>query len=79
MPRFRFTIFDGVTTTNGDVVHMETLVAARLEAMRLASELLDDEVKRENLGHEWRIGVADEKGLTLFELDIVMTIKASAD
>ncbi|UIY45583.1 DUF6894 family protein [Methylobacterium radiotolerans] len=44
---------------------------ARIEAIRLADQIFRDEAQRITFGPDWRIEVADERGLVLFRFDFV--------
>ena len=69
VPRFHFNIFDGVNSLDRQGTELTDWQAARLEAIRLAGEVLRDEAKRIAVGEDWRMEVTDGTGLVLFRLD----------
>lgn len=73
MPRYHFNVHDGVSSLDHDGTELPDWKAARLEAVRLAGEILKDEAERVVLGEDWRIEVSDDTGLVLFHMAFVIT------
>ncbi|MDP4026856.1 hypothetical protein Q8W71_30720 [Methylobacterium sp. NEAU 140] len=68
MPRFHFNVHDGVSRLDLEGTELPDWRAARLDAIRLAGEILRDEAERVALGEDWRIEVTDHTGLVLFQM-----------
>lgn len=68
MPRFFFHVHDGVSEMDKVGTEFSDWREARLEAIRLAGEIMQEDAKRIALGHDWRIEVTDDTGLTLFQI-----------
>jgi len=68
VPRYFFHIHDGISLPDDEGTILNDLEAARLEAILLTSALLRENSKDFWNGHEWKLDVADEHGLTLFTL-----------
>ncbi|WP_379071637.1 DUF6894 family protein [Mesorhizobium sp. UC22_110] len=68
MPRYFFHVIDGraVIDTTGLVLNNDT--EARIEALRGAGQMLDDEGMNLWLGNRWSLTVVDEDGFVLFNL-----------
>ena len=73
MPRFHFHVHDGRSTLDTEGSELPSLDHARLEAVRFAGKLMDEEARRIADGEDWHLEVADETGLVLFRLDILAT------
>lgn len=71
MPRFFFNVYDGVSSLDDTGSELADRQEARIEAVRLAGEILKDDAQRIALGEDWRIEVVDERGLVLFRFDFV--------
>lgn len=72
MPRFYFNIYDGVSLPDNTGTELAGWDEARIEAIRLAGEVLKDQAKQISLGEEWRLEVTDRSGLVLFRLDFTV-------
>jgi hypothetical protein len=70
MPRFYFNVHDGVSQIDKDGTVLPDWQTARIEAVRLAGEILRDEAYRIALGEDWCIEVTDRKGAIVFRLTI---------
>lgn len=68
MPRFHFNIRDGVNQPDREGTVLPDYAEARIEAMRLAGEILKNTAHRLALGEDWHMEVIDERGLVLFRL-----------
>lgn len=73
MPRYHFNVYDGSGSVDHDGTVLLGWQAARLEAIRLAGEILKDEADRVALSDGWRIEVTDDMGLVLFHMAFVIT------
>lgn len=69
MPRYHFNVYDGVSAPDPEGYELVDWQAARLEAVRLAGELLREDAKRIAIGEDWYMEVTDDTGLVLFRLD----------
>ena len=70
MPRFHFNVYDGVSLPDPVGRDLSDLSEARLEAFRLASELMQEGSTVRRLGGTWRMEVSDETGRIVFRLDL---------
>ena len=68
MPRFHFNVYDGVSEPDPEGTELPDWQTARLEAIRLACEILKDDAHRIGLGEDWRIEVTDSTGLILLQM-----------
>ncbi len=68
MPRFHFNIYDGTSELDPEGTELPDYAEARVEAMRLAGEILKSTAHRLALGEDWHLEVTDERGLVLFRL-----------
>ena len=68
MPRYFFHPRDGRTQPDATGSEFPSLAAARVEAVRMAGELLKWQAETFWNEAEWSLEVTDEKGLTLFTL-----------
>ncbi|MHB2209740.1 DUF6894 family protein [Methylobacterium sp. CM6257] len=75
MPRFYFNVHDGKSQFDEQGTELPDWQAARIEAVRLAGYILQDEAKCITPGEDWRIEVTDHTGLILFQimLQVVMS------
>jgi Domain of unknown function (DUF6894) len=73
MPRFYFHIEDGTTTQVAEVVEIDSLAAAKCEAVRFAGQMICDSAGRFWDTEEWKLTATDESGLTLFCLVFIGT------
>ena len=73
MPRFFFDLRDGTHVIDKEGTELSDLIAARVEAVRLAGGLLKDGAAKFWDGMAWRVEVKDEAGLLLFVLDVSAT------
>ena len=73
MPRFYFHLYDGIVIKDPKGVELPDVERARQEAMQLASELLNTEAAKSELGTQWRVEVTDDQGAVLFRLSIAMS------
>ncbi|MGU3668470.1 DUF6894 family protein [Methylobacterium sp. A49B] len=69
MARFHFNVYDGVSMPDPVGTDLSSWDDARVEAIRMAGEILKDKAHRIALGEDWRMEVTDETGLVLFRLD----------
>ena len=72
MPRFHFNIHDGVSLIDTEGTELPDWQAARLEAIRRAGEVLQNDAQRVAIGEDWRIEVTDHTGLILFQMAFLM-------
>ncbi len=73
MPRFHFNVHDGSDIWDTDGTELPDLRAARVEAIRLAGEVLKDESEHLASGEAWHMNVVDERGAVLFRIDFRLT------
>lgn len=72
MPRFYFNVHDGKSGLDTQGTDLPDWRTARIEAIRLAGEILKDEASHIVLGDNWRIDVTDHRGLILFQMAILL-------
>jgi hypothetical protein len=77
VPRFHFNVYDGVNLPDRQGTELSDYAEARIEAMRLAGEILKNTAHRLALGEDWHMEVTDERALVLFRLTF-QVIEASA-
>lgn len=77
MPLFYFHVHDGVSRPDRDGTELSDWHAARLEAIRLAGAILQDEAQHVALGEDWHMEVTDRSGLVLFRLDFTVMLSAA--
>jgi hypothetical protein len=68
LPRFHFHIQDGRSLPDREGTDLEDLPAARLEAIRTAGRLLEDDPGEFWDSGEWKMVVTDAQGEPLFTL-----------
>lgn len=68
MPRFHFNVHDGKSRTDTEGTDLPDWQTARIEAVRLAGEILREDAPRIVPGVDWRIEVTDHTGLVLFHM-----------
>jgi hypothetical protein len=68
MPRFYFHVHDGKSIIDDVGTELPDWRTARVETIRLAGHILQDEAHLIALGEDWRIGVTDRSGLLLFQM-----------
>jgi hypothetical protein len=68
MARFYFNVHDGKSILDDEGTELPDWRAARIEAIRLAGHILQDDAHRIALGEDWRIEVTDHTGLILFQM-----------
>ena len=73
MPRYFFNIHDGHSSPDTEGLELLNWQVARRQAVRFAGEILKEEAERLPSGEEWKIEVANARGLILFRLDICCT------
>lgn len=73
MPRYFFHVCDGEDYVDLQGTELADLDGARREAVRFAGSLLADKPETFWQSTEWRMRVADEQDLTLFELTFFAT------
>ena len=73
MPRYFFHVHDGKTVIDTEGMVLEDVAQARQMAIRMAGQIFDDEAELVARGSEWRMEVADERGVTLLRLDFFVT------
>jgi hypothetical protein len=83
MPRYHFNVHDGAPMLDAEGTELPDWQAARLEAIRRASDILKHEADRIALGEDWRIEVTDRTGLILFQMTFLViespVMRRSAD
>ena len=72
MPRFHFHVHDGCSVMDTEGTELPDPQAARLEAMRIAGDILKHDAHRVALGEDWRIEVTDATGLILFQMTFLV-------
>lgn len=72
MPRYYFNVYDGLSSLDVEGTELPDWRAARKAAIRLAGEILKDDADRIDLGEDWRIEVADQTGLVLFQMTFLV-------
>ncbi|MEL6064001.1 MULTISPECIES: DUF6894 family protein [unclassified Methylobacterium] len=72
MPRFYFHVHDGCSVLDPDGTELADPQAARLEAIRIAGDILKHDAHRIALGEDWRIEVTDDTGLILFQMTFLV-------
>lgn len=72
MPRFHFHVHDGCSALDAEGTEFPDLQAARLEAIRLAGDILKHDARSITLGEDWRIEAADGAGLILFPMTLLV-------
>jgi hypothetical protein len=72
MPRFHFNVHDGVSKLDKKGTVLPDWQAARIEAVRLAGDILKHEAQRVALGEDWRLEVTDHAGLILFQMTFLV-------
>ncbi len=68
MPRYFFHVLDGRAVIDATGLVLDNDTEARVEALRGAGEMLNDEGMNLWLGNRWSMSVADEDGYVLFNL-----------
>lgn len=66
MPRFFFHVHDGTTVLDEEGTVLPNLDTARKMAVTFAGELLRDIGRDVEDGEDWKVDLADERGLVLF-------------
>ena len=72
MSRYHFNVYDGVTSIDKEGTVLPNWRTARIEAVRLAGQLLEAKASKFNLDEDWRMEVTDSLGLILFRLDFTL-------
>ncbi|MCJ2090202.1 hypothetical protein MKK88_30080 [Methylobacterium sp. E-005] len=72
MPRFHFHVHDGCSVLDTEGTELPDTQAARLEAIRIAGDILKHDAHRIALGEDWRIEVTDDTGLILFQMTFLV-------
>ena len=72
MPRFHFHVHDGCSVLDPEETELPDPQAARLEAIRIAGDILKHDAHRIALGEDWRIEVTDHTGLILFQMTFLV-------
>jgi hypothetical protein len=70
---FHFNLRDGAYYRDPDGTELPDLRAARVEAVKLAGQLLLDKPDKFWEGSEWQVEVTDDSGLIIFRLDFTAT------
>lgn len=68
MPRYYFNVYDGVSSPDQDGTELADLAGAKIAALRLMGQLLNDDPDSFWNNHQWRLDVTNDAGLTLFTL-----------
>lgn len=77
VPRYYFHTEDGERLCDPDGTQLSGIEAAKKEAVRCLSERLDNDPRELWETGAWRVIVQDEKGLTLFIIDVSTTLSAA--
>jgi hypothetical protein len=72
MPCFLLHVHDGYPALDLEGTELPNWPAARLEAIRLAGDILKHDAHRIPLGEDWRIEVTDRAGLILFQMTFLV-------
>jgi hypothetical protein len=72
MPRFYFNVHDGKSGLDIEGTELPSWHAARIEAIRLAGEILRDDAPHIALDDTWRLEVTDHCGLVLFQIAFLL-------
>ena len=72
MPRYFFNVVDGVAMEDMEGIVLPDFPAARLEAIRRAGEILQNNALSVALGDDWRIEVREERGIILFVMTFLV-------
>ena len=73
MPKFFFHVRDGQSFPDREGSELPDVREARLQAVRMAGEMLRDDRGTFWDGEEWQMEVTDAAGMTLFTLDFMAT------
>ena len=73
MPRYHFTLGDGAVYLDPDGIELPDLGAARIEAVRYASEWLHDHPDEIWRDGSLQVTVSDERSLSLFMVTVITT------
>lgn len=73
MPIYHFNVHDGVECPDRVGSELPDLAAARAEAVRRISDILNQSADSFWSGTPWNINVSDAKGLTLFTIMCLVT------
>ena len=68
MPRYFFNVHDGHSCLDTEGTELADLDTARREALRFAGQVIEDQNQHNTLGKDWRLEIADETGLVLYQL-----------
>lgn len=69
MPRYHFNVYDGHAQMDADGTELPSAQVARIEALRLAGQIIGDSAALAGFGESWRVEVTDDAGLVLFCMD----------
>ena len=72
MPRFHFNVYDGTTTLDKVGTDFDTFSEARSEAISVVGRFLQEKFEHIATCDEWRLEIADERGLVLTSLEFHM-------
>lgn len=72
MPRFYFNVLDGKSGLDALGTNLPDSHTARIEAVRLAGEILRDEAQHIVNYDDWRLEVTDRRGLVLFQMAVLL-------
>lgn len=78
MPRYYFQVHDGTDEQDRDGMELSGTDAARLQALRLAGEIIRDAGIRGSSRQDWDIVVTDHTGLVLFRMAFIVSESAAA-
>ena len=73
MPLYHFHIMDGFQQEDEEGSELPTIQSARKEALTLAGELLRERANMPDAPTSWQMRVTDDKDLTLFVLEFLLT------
>lgn len=78
MPRYHFHIHDERPDPDKAGYELPNLRSARVEALRLAGEMIREAADRRGMGKEWRLDVTDGDGLMLLRMDFMVSESPAA-
>ena len=78
MACFHFNVYDSRGMMDVDGTELPNIQVARIEAQRLAGDIIRDAAACGDLGDEWRVEVTDHTGLLLFRMDFMVAESPAA-
>jgi hypothetical protein len=74
-PRYHFNIYDGAVSIDDDGFELPSQNAGHEAAAELAAEMLRHRPQKVFSHGEWRVEMTDDRGVTLFALNVSATPK----